>query len=99
MRVITRASLAAEAADNFELFFVRMRTRPSKKDRERLKAVRALGPAPDPDRVNEALGRNWTRVPSCAECAAEPPSVTVLAEKYVCGECLIRALNLLEGDA
>lgn len=67
--LITRATLAAQAADLWEAQY---RSGAYGDRSETTKALRALGPAPDPDAVDAVIGNtSWTEVPECSGCGAK----------------------------
>lgn len=68
-------------------------------------ALVALGPSPDPDAVDVIVeNTSWTAVGLCTECGASPPQLVQFGADendkdtgfLVCGDCLIKALNLHE---
>ncbi len=100
MKLITRASRAAEAAtfwrrqygDGYDGW-------PGPITR----ALEALGPNPDPDAVDAAIGNpSWTECFACDECGQPGPVVRLGEEPEcarICQDCLRKALALFEGAA
>ncbi len=107
MTKITRESLAATAKARYMKQYGDVNWAHSNPTRdERTARVRALPDDPTPDQVDAAIGNNgWTAVPRCTECGECKDSVIVFdpgdeesSPCYVCGMCLIKSLNVMEGD-
>lgn len=66
--------------------------------------ILALGPDPTPDAVQDAVGEMGFTSPQCDECERWVPQVVRLGrydvendhQNQLCGDCLIKALNLTE---
>jgi len=97
MELITRQTLAAEAADRWVAQY--------QGDREgKAAAIRSLGEAPDPDAVDAIIGNgSWTSVPECNECKTDVEAVVRIGDEpdyesstaWVCEDCLKKALALI----
>ena len=69
-----------------------------------LRALRKLGPSPDPDDVDSVIGnKSWTEVPSCDGCGKEHPRAVVRvgaepdyesATAHLCKACVLQAVAL-----
>lgn len=104
---ITRQSLASEAVAGWSEQFEREILGGGRATTIHAALV-ALGPAPDPDAVDAAIGNGaWTRVPSCDGCGRKGlPVVVQVGEEPeyesstvdLCGDCLRAALALLDAD-
>ena len=94
MELITRQTLAAEAAERWIAQY--------QGDREgKAAAIRSLGEAPDPDAVDAIIGNgSWTSVPECNECKTDVEAVIRIGDEpdyesstaWVCEDCLKKAL-------
>ena len=102
MEVITRRRLAEKAADKWK------RQYPPGSDK-RHDAIgcklRELGPHPDPDAVDAAIGNSsWTDLWRCDECDSQAAVIVRLGEEpdyesstaYVCLPCLRKAVGMAE---
>lgn len=98
MKLITRNTLAAEAASKWQSQYGGDRDGKSA-------AIRLLGDKPDPDAVDAIIGNDsWTRVPCCDECGLSAVSVVEIGEELdyesataqICANCLRSALALCD---
>ncbi|MCP4475433.1 MAG: hypothetical protein GY821_12875 [Gammaproteobacteria bacterium] len=110
MKLVTREILAADAADRWSAQKVRVGSilrisydrqeavSISKKNKEVLEKLRALGDNPDPDDVDKVLGSSsWTRVGLCDECGKEVKELVQIGQEQdcdICKPCLLVAYNL-----
>lgn len=70
--------------------------------KEKYAALKALGPHPDPDAVDEIIGNNsWTFI-YCDECKRDVEEAVLIGgsdeygEDRICGDCLRAGLRALE---
>lgn len=106
----TRRRITDQLIESFEstarsqvLAYDSERTREWRRHRiERYNRIAALGPLPDPDTVQAIVGdMGHTTVP-CEECDAWVPQAVEIGyckdghTHLICGDCLIKALNLTE---
>jgi hypothetical protein len=114
MKVVTRESRAAEAAELWWIHHTdqdgtwipigRVYQVGNTDSQIMYEKLQALGLNPDPDKVDEIIGNiSWTRVPACDECNQETQSVCSFYNRSdrvvsICGVCLLKALNIMEGD-
>lgn len=104
MRIITRQSLANEAAEQWRQQYPCNAAADKMAIWEQLKL---LGPTPKPNDVDRAIGnKSWTSVPTCTSCGNK--RATVVAEfsdredydgytSIVCLKCLRSALAKASG--
>jgi len=110
MEVVTRWARAAAAARSWHEAYdwqpADYRLADGRDPHEVARRLDALGESPHPDDVDRVVGNpSWTEVLKCDECGRENlPAVVRVGEEpaydasycYLCGMCLIHALNLLE---
>lgn len=98
MDIITRKTRAATVAADWEKFYGNGKYGKGKK--EVGAKLRALGPNPCPDEVDElAEGTHWTRLPPCDECGAKAEAlVSIDRHVKVCKPCVSKALALFAED-
>ena len=96
MELITRKTKAATVAADWEKFYGKGKYGESKK--EVGAKLRALGPNPCPDKVDElAEGTHWTRLPPCDECGDKAEAlVNIDRHVKVCKRCVCKALALFD---
>jgi len=101
MRIITRQSLANKVAERWAGQYKGGAYGADKHDK--LKKLRALGDAPNPNDIDLVIGNNsWTRT-SCHECGKDNIDVVEIGqdpdyESYtadICKPCLEKALGIL----
>jgi len=102
MKIITRATLAAEAAGLWARQY-RDSRQPDKF--EKLNALLQLGPSPDPDAVDSVVGNSsWTRVPKCDGCGTGGHPAILLVKEGVdyesddfclCKSCAEKAAEMM----
>jgi hypothetical protein len=97
MELVTRRTLAAEAADRWVAQY-------KGNLGGKASAIRALGESPDPDAVDAIIGNgSWTSVPECNECKADVAAVVRIGDEpdyesntaWVCEDCLKKALAVI----
>jgi hypothetical protein len=101
MKIITRKTQAAEAADRWIAQYQR--------DRDGIAAkIKSLGGTPDPDAVDRIIGNDsWTSVDRCSECDKDSEVIVRLGQEpnyesstaWICPACLRQALALVKGLA
>lgn len=107
MKLVTRHSLAALAAARWKKQYPRNTRSQFRADKKWSNEIYAelvgLGDHPDPDDVDRVIGNNsWTLPGMCWECRENKPQLVQLlnvvedVEFELCGDCLIKALNLFE---
>lgn len=111
MKIITRESTAAEAAERWKGQYSRggqwgtVYIGEPRDTREIYEALVALGPSPDPDAVNELIGNtSWASPPQCDECNKAAECIVQLGEEpdyesstaNICPDCLSKAIALTQ---
>lgn len=108
MKVYTRLGEAATAADRWRDQYPQ-RDREIYGGRivgEIQDALRALGPSPTPEAVKAVIGNDWCLL-TCNECGRQVDSVIEVGEEpadyesstaRLCGECLLKALKMFDGE-
>lgn len=96
MNIITRKTKAATVAADWEKFYGNGKYGESQQ--EVGAELRALGPNPCPDKVDElAKGKHWTRLPPCDECGFKVKAlVSIDRHVKVCKPCVSKALALFD---
>lgn len=85
MKIITRQTLANEAAKRWRMQY----RRDDPLDRGIGKKLAEMGPAPNPDKIDELIGNNsWTKVPRCQECFEMAENNVVVRLGIDCALCL-----------
>jgi hypothetical protein len=107
MKLITRWTLAKEVRRKWNKQYPKPEYK-SQFDDVR-KALKALGPNPNPYDVDQIIGNNsWTEVGFCDECNEEVESLIEIGTDSlrrhansespvrICNECLLKAMQLIE---
>ena len=98
MKLITRKTRAATVAADWQKFYGKGKYGETKK--EVGAELRALGPNPCPDKVDELTGNGyWTRIRTCDECAWPAKAlVNIDSHVQICKRCVSKALALFPED-
>ena len=100
MKLITRQSLANEAAAGWEKTYGKGQYGEDNANKTTL--LKALGATPDPDEIDRIIGNDsWTRR-DCDECKQDVPAVVQLGEEpdyetataCICLKCLKKAVAM-----
>lgn len=96
MKLVTRKTRAATAAASWGKFYGGGKYG---EEKQAMGAkLKALGPAPCPDRVDEIAGSTyWTRIRTCDECRAKVDALIDIDQHVqICKPCVSKALEMFD---